>query len=523
MTVLSRSPTDISLEKRAMDILARFEVAKAARSSWESLWRDCYDYTLPAYGGFCGAASRPDRKSERLFDGTAPDAVDQLSSTLLGHLVPLQGPWFNLRPGPDVQPDEADDLSPRLGRISDIVAQHLRRSNIQVELHQCLLDLVIGGTACLLFEEAPVGEETAFRFKAIPLADCILADSGTGQLDTLYRPIQLTTLQIATRYGDEAVAILSQNGKVAPADSHKLLEAIEPYPRGGVNVSVMALDIAGGTLLQYRTLPNSPLIAMRWMKSPGEDYGRSPVMKALPDIKTANRVVELTLKNASIAVAGIWQADDDGVLNPANITLSPGTIIPKAVGSKGLTPLEMPSKFDVSQLVLEDLRKRIRHALIVDRLPQANMRAMTATEVMERVAEMALVLSGAYARLQSELLYPLLLRAFSILSRRGEIPELPLDSRFLVLDILSPLVRAATQRDAQNVMDWLQLVQRLGPVAAQSLNIQEIVKSLGQIMGIPAAYYTTVIPEGLTTLLNTATLNPTSNPTSNQGENVNVL
>ena len=76
------------------------------------------------------------------------------------------------------------------------------------------------------------------------------------------------------------------------------------------------------------------------MKSPrsvvvcGQVYGRSPVMKALPDIKTANKVVELILKNTTIAVASIWQADDDGVLNLANIKLVPGTIIPKAVGSR---------------------------------------------------------------------------------------------------------------------------------------------------------------------------------------------
>ena len=50
-------------------------------------------------------------------------------------------------------------------------------------------------------------------------------------------------------------------------------------------------------------------------------------MKCLPDIKTANKVVELILKNASIAVTGIWQADDDGVLNPANIELKPGATV----------------------------------------------------------------------------------------------------------------------------------------------------------------------------------------------------
>ena len=56
-------------------------------------------------------------------------------------------------------------------------------------------------------------------------------------------------------------------------------------------------------------------------------YGRGPVMKALPDIRTANTVVEMVLKNASIAATGIWQAEDDGVLNPATVRLVPGAII----------------------------------------------------------------------------------------------------------------------------------------------------------------------------------------------------
>lgn len=77
-----------------------------------------------------------------------------------------------------------------------------------------------------------------------------------------------------------------------------------------------------------------------------------------------------------------------------------------------MTPLEAPGKFDVSQLVLEDLRKRINHALLADRLAEINTPAMTATEVLERSAEIARILGASFGRLQSELLTPLLKRAF---------------------------------------------------------------------------------------------------------------
>lgn len=209
-------------------------------------------------------------------------------------------------------------------------------------------------------------------------------------------------------------------------------------------------------------------------------------MKALPDIKTANKVVELVLKNASIAVTGIWQADDDGVLNPANIRLVPGTIIPKAVGSSGLTPLEAPGRFDVSQLVLDDLRGRIRHALLVDRLGQPDAPTMTATEVLERSAEMARILGATYGRLQSELLTPLVMRALSILRRRGEIPDLRVDGRVVDLTYQSPLARTQAQADAQNTLTWLTSVAGLGPEAAGAVDTVAAARWLGRALGVPA-------------------------------------
>ncbi|GAA0595408.1 hypothetical protein GCM10009099_35980 [Caenispirillum bisanense] len=197
-------------------------------------------------------------------------------------------------------------------------------------------------------------------------------------------------------------------------------------------------------------------------------------------------MVELILKNASIAVTGIWQADDDGVLNPANIRLVPGAIIPKAVGSQGLTPLEAPGKFDVSQLVLEDLRGRIRHALLVDRLGQVDAPRMTATEVLERSAEMARILGATYGRLQSELLTPLVMRALGILRRRGEIVDVRADGRVVDLVYQSPLARTQAQADAQNTLTWLTSVAGLGPAAAEAVDTLAAARWLGRALGVPA-------------------------------------
>ena len=208
--------------------------------------------------------------------------------------------------------------------------------------------------------------------------------------------------------------------------------------------------------------------------------------KALPDIRTANKVVELVLKNASIAATGIWQADDDGVLNPATVRLEPGAIIPKAPGSSGLTPLQAPGNFDVSQLVLTDLRARIRGALLADRLGPERRDNMTATEVLERSAQTARLLGATYGRLQAELLTPLVARCLAILRRRGEIPSLLLDGREALLRYRSPLAQVQGRADAANTLLFLQAVRAMGPEALAQVDLPAAARWLGRTLSAPA-------------------------------------
>lgn len=238
-------------------------------------------------------------------------------------------------------------------------------------------------------------------------------------------------------------------------------------------------------ILSEGLFEQSPFLTFRWMKGTSELYGRSPVMTALPDIKTANKVVELVLKNASIAATGIWLAEDDGVLNPANIRLAPGSIIPKAVGSAGLTPLQAPGRFDVSELVLSDLRARIRHTLLADRLAPVNDRRMTATEVLERSAEMTRLLGAIYGRLQTELLTPLLQRSLAILRRRGEVPAVALDGTIAEILYRSPLARIQAREEVRNVILWLETIAKIGGDPRQFADLGETASWLAETLGVP--------------------------------------
>lgn len=294
------------------DIIRRYQRAQERRASWEGIWQDCYDFALPSRDTAVRlSSSGRGTGSDRLFDGTAPDAVDQLASSLMAHLTPPWGEWFGFAVGPDVPSDDRWPLSQELERATSVLQSHFNRSNFAVEMHQCYLDLVTAGTASLLFEEAAPGEVSAFRFSAVPLSQIILEEGPSGRLDTTFRRSEFTHAQLIKRFpsyvgmGESAKTLREGQEAKAP-----VIEAVMPCSAGFSYVAILEADPfhgRGASVLAEGQFSASPFINFRWLKAPGEYYGRSPVMKALPDIKTANKVVELVLKNASIAVTGIWQ------------------------------------------------------------------------------------------------------------------------------------------------------------------------------------------------------------------------
>ncbi len=498
-------------------ILDRYKRAKEQRNGWESHWQECYDYALPQRDNAIFFGTPGEKKTDKLFDGTAPDAVDQLAASLLAELTPPWARWFGLSPGATFREDLAPALSEELEHSAEILQSHFDRSNFAVEMHQCFLDLVTVGTASLLVEETQEGSPVAFRFTAVPLGQVVLEEGTEGQLDTTFRRSELTLVQLKNRFPKAQLPEdLAKKGKDEPDSKIAVVEAVLPEGQYFQYLAVIDHDAPSANdnlILAEGKFRYSPFINFRWLKTPGEAYGRSPVMKALPDIKTVNKVVELTLKNASISVTGIWQADDDGVLNPATISLVPGTIIPKAVGSAGLTPLDSPGRFDISQIVLDDLRGRIRTAMLADKLAQVNSPRMTATEVLERSAEMARILGATYGRLQSELLTPLVERAISILSRRGEISPLQIDGYMVDLDYKSPLAKQQSQKEAQNIMSWLQAVQALGPEALSIINAPATARWLAKSYGVPTELLNNqtgagLLGNGLESLVGMASENP---------------
>ena len=178
---MTRSPQE---QTGDLDIIAaRYRKATERRVPWEATWRDCYANALPQRESTVGASTPGGIKTATLYDGTAPDAVEQLAASLLAELTPPWSRWFALAPGrevQDVEDQDREDIADSLEDASERIRDHFERSNFAVEIHQAYLDLVTVGTACLLFEETPLGDVSAFQFSAVPLGQAAFEEGADG-------------------------------------------------------------------------------------------------------------------------------------------------------------------------------------------------------------------------------------------------------------------------------------------------------------------------------------------------------
>ncbi|MBR6364271.1 MAG: phage tail protein [Alphaproteobacteria bacterium] len=384
------------------DLQKMYSRAIAMREPWMTRWADARKYTMPT----------TNEDSAMLFDATAADAADNLAACIYSLLTPPESLWLTLVPeGPD---------SPDASVATAALRANLNDSNFYTTVHQCYMDLVTLGTACLFMAESPIGTSSAFSFTAIPMSDIAILPNA------VFHTASVSIADVMARYPEwTPTHEIADKLKKDNDFSVRLVQSLI-----GTDFTAW-LDVGGDTennIVSRGTFETNPYLIFRWSVTSGEQYGVGPILRALPDIKTANKVVELVLKNATIAVSGIWQADDDGVINLNNINLTPGAIIPKAVGSTGLTPLATGANFDVSQIILKDLRDRIRHTLLADRLGLLSDKEMTATEILARNADMLRILGATYGRLLHEFIRPLCDRGLQILSRRGVIDKVSLHS-----------------------------------------------------------------------------------------------
>lgn len=478
------SPTGV-----AANYLKKYEKAKSVRENFVSLFEECYEYALPQRESFYAEAIGQ-RRDDKIFDETAVVGVQEFASRLQSGLVPNFARWADFTSGSEVPPEERDEVNNQLDEVTDYVFEVIQNSNFGQEVHESFLDLAVGTGVLHVSEGNAINP---VNFSAIPLPHVVLDAGPDDRIDHVYRERSMRNSDIPNVYpkGKFSPKVMDSI-KQRPDQRTKVLEVVcKDYSSKNEEAYMFfAIEMYTKDIIAtetYKGVGSNPFVCFRWSKCAGEIYGRGPLINALSAIKTTNLTIELILENAQMAISGIYQMEDDGVINPDTINLVPGTVIPKAVGSSGLTPIQSAGSFDVANLVLSDMRLNIKRALYNDMLGNPDRTPASATEVAERMADLSRRIGSAFGRLQAELVQPVLQRVVYILKKQGRIDLPTINGRDVKVRSVSPLAQAQANQDITSVARFLELVQgRFGPEITNILiNSEETAVYLAKKFGVP--------------------------------------
>lgn len=464
-------------------LLKRHDRAEQKRAMFASLMRDCYAYAMPERDAWTAYGHGQDRQVQ-VYDSTAIVALGRFANRLQQALFPPQQRWARLSLPPEAAArPEAQDVQVDLEAATDLLFRHVNASAFDQVANEWAQDLA-AGVGCMLVEDGRWGQRRPrgprLRFQAIPSALVAFDEGPWGTVEGVFF-VQNVPARLVKRTYPDAQGLPDSVIRAEREEPHREIPLIQAtYYDADDDLwrfEVLVKDAKVRIVeRQYRT---NPWIVTRWSKAPGETHGRGPLTQALPDIRVVNKLMELALKAGSIAVAGVWTALDDGILNPDTIRIAPGAVI--SVGSNGgargpsLRGLEMPANFQLNEMLQDKLKTNIRQILMDDPLPPEVQAGITATEIIERMRRFQAD-TGAFGRLQTDAVTPLITRVVDILDQAGEFGDPrfaglmdALQDDIIQIQATSPLSQAQDRADVQAVMMLVQGLAGMGEVGAAML------------------------------------------------------
>jgi hypothetical protein len=479
-------------------VMARFDKMRSIRAPFETDWQDVRYFVRPItqYASYSPQLQFYTIMPETCYDGTAPNAVEELAGALNGYLSNPAERWFEIQ----IEGQDAWDQDPEsiawCEAVSDLIYTHYNRegSMFNTAIHEAYLDLSSFGMCALNQEWDP--EAKSILFAARPLQMCYFTENSKGKIDCVCRYFSWTIRQLKQEFGeilppgvmkyaddpDKLIDVVHWVGPRTDRDHNKMDAKNKPFCSIWVSVSTHECLLESG----YDSFPYA---VGRWIKLAGEVYGRSPVKKCLPDIKMLNQMERTILKAGQKQVDPPLILRNDAFMLP--IKTAPGSLIFKEDEEAQITPLETKGNLPWGEEKAEQKRKFIQQCLYTDwiRMEKENVE-MTAFEVQDRRDEKLRQLAPIFGRITSELHGPMMARTYNILNSHGLIRRAPgsMAKAKLRVGYLSPAAMAQRATKATTISRFLTdltPLAQIDPSVMDAINLDSTAQVLAIARGVP--------------------------------------
>lgn len=476
------------------------------RRNWEPTWQDIADFIIPNKAGVTTRVTPGSKTTTKLFDSTGNRALKRLSAVIHGSLTSSTIKWFNLRMR-DEKLNRSRAVKLWLEDTTARMASQINASNFNSECQEVYIDLTGFATAALFVEEATPKDMKGFpgiTNTALPCGSYVVDENPDGLVDTIFRDFPLSARNIVKKFGTKVPEEIVKKAREKPDTQFDIVHAIYPRDDGKSTPDTPAKKLSWAsvyiskkhkTILSESGYHEFPTMVPRWSKCSGETYGRGPGHEVIPDVKTLNKAIELSLKAFGKAIDPPMTALHDGVVG-GEVRLSAGGIT-YVTDKDALRPVELGSKWDVVKFKTEDIRDAVNKSFLADHITLKDSPAMTAEEVRTRSEMMIKLLGPTLGRIETEFLNPFIQRVFNMMLRAKAIDSPPAEvidamknARGQIdIEYTGPLAKG--QR-IQEVYAIERIYQFITPIAAVSPGVLDIldhdenVRAACDVLGVPA-------------------------------------
>ena len=279
--------------------------------------------------------------------------------------------------------------------------------------------------------------------------------------------------------------VAASSGADGTNDSVNMYTCVETLPNDKVHI----YQEVNGTVVpgSEGTVPASknPYMALRMMRTDGEDYGRGYIEQYLGDLKSLESLMMSIVEASAAAAKVLFLVAPNGVTRSRVLAEAPnGAIVEGSAGDVSCLQLNKAADFSIAYQTIQTLSDRLSYAFLLTDNAIRNAERVTAAEVRLVQQSIERQLGGIFSVLSQEFQLPMVNRVMEQMRSDNRLPDLPED---LVRPTIITGVDALGRGHDLNKMDefLVGIGQLLGPeILGQYVNIREYMDRRAMALGL---------------------------------------
>lgn len=417
------------------------------------------------------------------YQSVGSQGTNNLSAKLLLALFPPNQSFFRLMVPPSAMATAEGEnpaalqskIEEGLSKIEKEVLSDVETSTLRVTIGETLKNLIVTGNYLIrVLEDGTLKGHRMDRF--------VVKRDPAGNVTELIVHEKISASVLPESFLN---AIKSKVDAARKTDANQVLDIYTWLRREGGEYLVHQ-EVGGEVVPKSEgSYPKDacPFIPLRWVKSDGEDYGRSHVDDCYGDLRSLEGLSGAMTEAAAAASKVLFFVNPTGITRAADVTQAPNLgVIPGRAEDVTTLQVQKSSDLAVAFQQASNIERRLASAFLMTRSVQRNAERVTAEEIRLLASELEDALGGVYALLAQELQQPLVNSLMARLQRENRIPVLP---DYVKPAVVTGLPALGRNHELNRLMLFAEAVQGLlGPSALQVLNSDEAVRRVATALSI---------------------------------------